>query len=79
MMRVLLSKTQLDRPSRPEHETVASYEWVHDHMGPNSYVIHDLIGPSPTAVVVSDRDAGYAHLDPSQRHVCWAACGRQVS
>ena len=21
----------------PEHETQASYEWVHDHMGPNSY------------------------------------------
>ena len=27
--------TKSRRPSRPEHETVASYEWVHDHMGPN--------------------------------------------
>ena len=43
------------------------------------YVIHDLIGQSPTAVVVSDRYAGYAHIDPSQRQVCWAECGRQVS
>ena len=36
-----------------------------------------LVGP--TAVVVSDRYAGYAHIDPSQRQVCWAECGRQVS
>ena len=43
------------------------------------YVIHDLIGHSPKAVVVSDRYAGYAHIDPSRRQVCWAACGRQVS
>ena len=43
------------------------------------YVIHDLIGQSPTAVVVSDRYAGYAHIDPGQRQVCWAECGRQVS
>lgn len=36
------------------------------------YVIHDLIGHSPKAVVVSDRYAGYAHIDPGQRQVCWA-------
>ena len=23
--------------------------------------------------------AGYAHIDASQRQVCWAECGRQVS
>ena len=43
------------------------------------YVINDLIGKTPTAVVVSDRYAGYAHIDASQRQVCWAECGRQVS
>ena len=36
------------------------------------YVINDLIGQSPAAVVVSDRYAGYAHLDPARRQVCWA-------
>ena len=36
------------------------------------YVINDLIGKTPTAVVVSDRYAGYAHIDASQRQVCWA-------
>lgn len=36
------------------------------------YVIHDLIGEKPAAVVVSDRYAGYAHLDPQRRQVCWA-------
>ena len=36
------------------------------------YVIHDLIGQSPKAVVVSDRYAGYAHINPSRRQVCWA-------
>ena len=43
------------------------------------YVINDLIGKTPTAVVVSDRYAGYAHIDASQRQVCWAECGRHVS
>ena len=36
------------------------------------YVIHDLIGEQPQAIVVSDRYAGYAHIDPSRRQVCWA-------
>jgi transposase len=36
------------------------------------YVIHDLIGEQPTAVVVSDRYAGYAFVDAQQRQVCWA-------
>ena len=43
------------------------------------YVINDLIGKTPTEVVVSDRYAGYAHIDASQRQVCWAECGREVS
>jgi transposase len=36
------------------------------------YVIHDLIGEKPAAVVVSDRYAGYAYVDAQQRQVCWA-------
>ena len=36
------------------------------------YVINDLIGAQPQAVVVSDRYAGYAHIDASRRQVCWA-------
>jgi transposase len=36
------------------------------------YVIHDLIGKKPGAFVVSDRFAGYAHIDASRRQVCWA-------
>lgn len=36
------------------------------------YVITDLIGQAPQGVVVSDRYAGYAHLDASRRQVCWA-------
>ncbi len=36
------------------------------------YVIHDLIGKEPGAIVVSDRYAGYAYIDASQRQVCWA-------
>lgn len=36
------------------------------------YVIHDLIGEKPAAVVVSDRYAGYAFVDAQQRQVCWA-------
>jgi transposase len=36
------------------------------------YVIHDLIGQAPKGVVVSDRYAGYAHLDVNRRQVCWA-------
>lgn len=36
------------------------------------YVIHDLIGKAPEAVVVSDRYASYAYLDPSKRQLCWA-------
>ncbi len=42
------------------------------------YVIHGPIGRSQTAVVVSDRYAGYAHIDPSRRQMRWAECGRQV-
>jgi transposase len=36
------------------------------------YVITDWIGQVPQAVVVSDRYAGYAHIDASRRQVCWA-------
>jgi transposase len=36
------------------------------------YVIHNLIGQAPQGVVVSDRYAGYAHLDVARRQVCWA-------
>jgi transposase len=36
------------------------------------YVINDLIGAEPRCVLVSDRYAGYAHLAPEQRQVCWA-------
>ncbi len=35
-------------------------------------MIHDLIGQAPKGVVVSDRYAGYAHLDVTRRQVCWA-------
>jgi transposase len=36
------------------------------------YVITDLIGQVPLGVVVSDRYAGYAHIDAGRRQVCWA-------
>ena len=36
------------------------------------YVITDLRGEVPKGVVVSDRYAGYAHIDASRRQVCWA-------
>lgn len=36
------------------------------------YVIRDLIGDNPQAVVVSDRYAAYAYVDARQRQVCWA-------
>ena len=36
------------------------------------YVIHDLIGTQPSAVVTTDRYASYAFLDPEQRQICWA-------
>ena len=36
------------------------------------YVLHDLIGQAPQAVVVSDRYAAYAYLDAERRQVCWA-------
>ena len=36
------------------------------------YVITDLIGEVPKGVVVSDRYAGYAHIDASRRQLCWA-------
>ena len=36
------------------------------------YVLHDLIGTNPKALVVSDRYSAYAHLPPRQRQVCWA-------
>lgn len=36
------------------------------------YVICDLIGEKPAAVVVSDRYAAYAFVDAQQRQVCWA-------
>ena len=36
------------------------------------YVIHNLIGQTPQGVIVSDRYAAYAYIDPSKRQVCWA-------
>lgn len=36
------------------------------------YVIHSLLGPEPQGIVSSDRYAGYAHLPPEQRQLCWA-------
>ncbi|GAA0746342.1 IS66 family transposase [Ideonella azotifigens] len=36
------------------------------------YVIHELIGREPGGIVVSDRYAGYAFIDPQRRQVCWA-------
>jgi len=36
------------------------------------YVIVDFIGEQCTAVVTSDRYAGYAFIDPQRRQVCWA-------
>jgi transposase len=36
------------------------------------YVIDSLIGEKPQGIVVSDRYAGYAHIPPEQRHLCWA-------
>ena len=36
------------------------------------YVVHDLIGQTPKGVIVSDRYAAYAYIDPQQRQVCWA-------
>jgi transposase len=36
------------------------------------YVAHELIGQQPKGIVVSDRYAAYAYIDPSQRQVCWA-------
>jgi len=36
------------------------------------YVIHELIGNEPSGIIVSDRYAGYAFIDPERRQVCWA-------
>jgi transposase len=36
------------------------------------YVIHNLIGTEPAAVVVSDRYAAYSYINAQQRQVCWA-------
>jgi transposase len=36
------------------------------------YVINEFIGAEPRCILVSDRYAGYAHLGPEQRQVCWA-------
>ena len=36
------------------------------------YVIDSLIGEQPQAIVVSDRYAGYAHIAPERRQVCWS-------
>jgi len=36
------------------------------------YVIPDLIGADCTAVVTTDRYAGYAFIDAQRRQVCWA-------
>ena len=36
------------------------------------YVLDDLVGHEPAGVVVSDRYAAYAHIEPSRRQLCWA-------
>lgn len=36
------------------------------------YVIDSLIGVKPQGIVVSDRYAGYAHIAPEQRQLCWS-------
>jgi transposase len=36
------------------------------------YVILDFIGSDCTAVVTTDRYAGYAFIDPERRQICWA-------
>jgi transposase len=36
------------------------------------YVIDSLIGEKPQGIVVSDRYAGYAHIPPERRQVCWS-------
>jgi transposase len=36
------------------------------------YVIDSLLGEKPQGIVVSDRYAGYAHIAPEQRQVCWS-------
>jgi transposase len=36
------------------------------------YVVQDLIGQQPTAVVVSDRYSAYAYIDAQQRQICWS-------
>src|SRR5450631_2064037 len=42
------------------------------------YVIDSLIGEQPQGIVVSDRYAGYAHIAPERRQLCWShylGCG----
>jgi transposase len=36
------------------------------------YVIDSLIGEQPQAIVGSDRYAGYAHIAPERRQLCWS-------
>jgi len=36
------------------------------------YVVQDLIGQQPAAVVVSDRYSAYAYIDAQQRQICWS-------
>jgi transposase len=36
------------------------------------YVIDSLIGEKPQGIVVSDRYAGYAHIPPERRQLCWS-------
>ena len=43
------------------------------------YVIPDFISDKCSAVVTTDRYAGYAFIDLDHRQVCWAECGHQVS
>jgi transposase len=43
------------------------------------YVILDLIGENCSAVVTSDRYAGYAFIDPERRQVCWAHLLRDLN
>jgi transposase len=43
------------------------------------YVILDFIGEKCSAVVTSDRYAGYAFIDPERRQVCWAHLLRDLN
>ena len=73
----------MDETRYPREGSTGSANWVWAAIQPRlavftvlpsraRYVIHDLIGKAPGGVIVSDRYAAYAYIDPQQRQVCWA-------